>query len=173
MPEHRADRAEREAAKTCPGRTVAHNKRPPTVTLRCSIHVLHGIVYRVLGIQNRVGPGACDSSPRSGCIQKHDPFPAAGGLNNGILDPLIVHGPHLLAKVNEKPTWRVPDLKPGAGLKYWPPIERPYPVAAVGGLALRSWATAVTSWAGANGFASMMLLGTPFDAHSSACAPLV
>lgn len=48
-----------------------------------------------------------------------------------------------------------------------------YSVGAVGGLALRSCATAVTSWAGANGFESRMLLGTPLDAHSSACAPLM
>ena len=36
------------------------------------------------------------------------------------------------------------------------------------GVALRSCETAVTSCAGANGLANMMLLGTPLDAHSSA-----
>src|SRR5258708_14048406 len=51
-----------------------------------------------------------------------------------------------------------------------PPLRLPY----VGGLpALRSCETAVTSWAGAKGFANMILLGTPFDAQSSACAPLM
>ena len=53
-------------------------------------------------------------------------------------------------------------------------MERSHAVGAAGGpAAFRSWETAVTSCAGANGFASMMLLGTPFDAHSSACAPLM
>src|SRR4051812_19083398 len=43
----------------------------------------------------------------------------------------------------------------------------------VDGALLRSWATAVTSCAGANGLLSMMLFGTPLDAQSSACAPLM
>src|SRR6202051_3345183 len=51
--------------------------------------------------------------------------------------------------------------------------EVPYAVGAVGGLALRSWETAVTSCAGANGFANMMLFGTPLDAQSSASLPLM
>jgi hypothetical protein len=38
---------------------------------------------------------------------------------------------------------------------------------------LRSWETAVTSCAGANGFANMMLFGTPFDAQSPASLPLM
>jgi hypothetical protein len=37
----------------------------------------------------------------------------------------------------------------------------------LGGLALRSWEIAVTTCAGAKGFASKTLLGTPLDAHSS------
>ena len=45
--------------------------------------------------------------------------------------------------------------------------------AAAGGTLFRSCAMAMTSCAGANGFASIMLFGTPFDAHSSACAPLI
>lgn len=36
---------------------------------------------------------------------------------------------------------------------------------------LRRLATAVTSWAGANGFDNMMLCGTPFEDQSSAFAP--
>src|SRR3981081_3346705 len=53
------------------------------------------------------------SAPRSSFIQKHDPFPAGriGGSKNRILNPLIVHGPRLLARVNEKPMGRVPKLK--------------------------------------------------------------
>ena len=43
----------------------------------------------------------------------------------------------------------------------------------VGAPLLSSWATAVTSWAGANGFESMMLLGTPLDDQSSALSPLM
>src|SRR6266404_8772567 len=44
-----------------------------------------------------------------------------------------------------------------------PAHARPYYVGAVGGLpVLRRLETAVTSCAGANGFANMMLLGTPF-----------
>jgi hypothetical protein len=45
--------------------------------------------------------------------------------------------------------------------------------AVAGGTLLRSWETAVTSWAGANGFARLMLFGTPFDAQSSASLPLM
>ena len=54
--------------------------------------ILHGFSYRALGIQNRMGPAMRDSGPRSDCIQKHRPFPARriSGLNNGILNPLIV-----------------------------------------------------------------------------------
>jgi hypothetical protein len=37
----------------------------------------------------------------------------------------------------------------------------------------RSWETAVTSWAGANGFCSRMLSGTPCDAQSFAVAPVM
>jgi hypothetical protein len=37
----------------------------------------------------------------------------------------------------------------------------------------RSEATAVTSRAGANGLASMMVLGTPLEAQSSALLPLM
>ena len=44
---------------------------------------------------------------------------------------------------------------------------------AAGILPFRSWATAVTSWAGAKGLASMMLLGTPLEAQSSALSPLI
>jgi hypothetical protein len=51
-------------------------------------------------------------------------------------------------------------------------LRRPY-VLVVGGLALRSWETAVTSCAGANGFGNMMLFGTPLDAQSSASLPLM
>jgi hypothetical protein len=39
--------------------------------------------------------------------------------------------------------------------------------------ALSSWDTAVTNCAGANGFFSRMLLGTPSDAQSSAAAPVM
>jgi hypothetical protein len=38
---------------------------------------------------------------------------------------------------------------------------------------LRSFETAVISCAGANGFANMMLFGTPCDAQSSASFPLI
>lgn len=38
---------------------------------------------------------------------------------------------------------------------------------------LRRLETAVTSWTGANGFASMMLLGIPRDGQSAALAPLI
>jgi len=48
--------------------------------------------------------------------------------------------------------------------------RRPHVV--IGGTLFSSCETAVTSCAG-DGFASMMLLGTPLDAHSSACAPLM
>jgi hypothetical protein len=43
----------------------------------------------------------------------------------------------------------------------------------VGVPVLRSCATAVTSCAGANGFSSMMLLGTPLEVQSAALAPLI
>src|SRR5437762_11737315 len=43
----------------------------------------------------------------------------------------------------------------------------------VGEPVLSSWDTAVTSCAGANGFFSRMLLGTPSDAPSSAAAPVM
>ena len=42
-----------------------------------------------------------------------------------------------------------------------------YSVGWLGGVALRSWEIAVTSCAGAKGFASRTLLGTPLDVHSS------
>lgn len=38
---------------------------------------------------------------------------------------------------------------------------------------LRSWERAVKSCAGANGFARRMLLGTPFEGHSSPAAPVM
>src|SRR5689334_6808295 len=44
---------------------------------------------------------------------------------------------------------------------------------ASGAMLFSNWEMAVTSCARANGFVSMMLFGTPFDAHSSACAPLI
>lgn len=40
-------------------------------------------------------------------------------------------------------------------------------------LMFRSWATAVTSWAGANGFVKRTLLGTPCEAHSAALSPVM
>lgn len=45
----------------------------------------------------------------------------------------------------------------------------------VGGCCPRfsSWDTAVTSWAGANGFCRRMLLGTPCAPQSSAAAPVM
>jgi hypothetical protein len=43
----------------------------------------------------------------------------------------------------------------------------------VGVPALRSWETAVTSWAGANGLVKRMLLGTPCEPYSSALAPVM
>jgi hypothetical protein len=42
-----------------------------------------------------------------------------------------------------------------------------------GGALLRTWETAVTSCASANGFSSMMLSGTPREAQSSALSPLI
>jgi hypothetical protein len=42
-----------------------------------------------------------------------------------------------------------------------------------GGIALSSCDTAVTSWAGAKGFCSRMLLGTPWEVHASAAAPVI
>ena len=43
----------------------------------------------------------------------------------------------------------------------------------VGEPVLSSWETAVTNCAGANGFFSSMLPGTPSDAQSSAAAPVI
>ena len=40
-------------------------------------------------------------------------------------------------------------------------------------LMFRSWATAVTSWAGANGFVKRTLFGTPCEAHSAALSPVI
>ncbi len=48
------------------------------------------------------------------------------------------------------------------------PTGKNWPRLYVGGVpALRSWETAVTSCAGANGLANMMLLGTPLEPQSS------
>jgi hypothetical protein len=58
----------------------------------------------------------------------------------------------------------------GAGYERGHQLRRPYPV---GGPALRSWETAVTSCAGANGLVRRMLLGTPFAAHLSALAAVM
>jgi hypothetical protein len=52
-------------------------------------------------------------------------------------------------------------------------LRRPYSAGAIGGTVLRSWETAVMSCAGANGFANMMLFGTPLEAQSSASLPLM
>jgi hypothetical protein len=38
---------------------------------------------------------------------------------------------------------------------------------------LRRWETAVTSCAGANGFANIMLFGTPLDAQSATSLPVI
>src|ERR1700738_3158675 len=46
-------------------------------------------------------------------------------------------------------------------------LRRPY---VAGGPVLRSWETAVTSCAGANGLVNRTLFGTPCDAHWSAWA---
>jgi hypothetical protein len=64
---------------------------------------LHGVVYRALGIQNRICPTIRRSGPHSSCVEKHRPFPPRriGGLNNRVLNSLMVHGHHLLAKINE------------------------------------------------------------------------
>jgi len=49
-------------------------------------------------------------------------------------------------------------------------LRRPY----VGsGVLFRSCATAVTSWAVANGLGKRTLLGTPLEAHCSAAAPVM
>jgi hypothetical protein len=49
------------------------------------------------------------------------------------------------------------------------PLRRPY---VVGVPLLRSWETAVTSCAGANGLVRRMLFGTPCEAYWSALAPV-
>jgi hypothetical protein len=46
-------------------------------------------------------------------------------------------------------------------------LRQPYSVGAIGGLAFSRLEMAVTSWAGANGFVSRTLLGTPRDGHWS------
>jgi hypothetical protein len=52
--------------------------------------------------------------------------------------------------------------------------KRPYSVVgAAGGTVFSRLESAVTSCAGANGLASRTLLGTPLDAHSSPCAPVM
>jgi hypothetical protein len=55
----------------------------------------------------------------------------------------------------------------------WRRIEFAYDIVVVCAPALRSWATARTSCAGAKGLVSSMLCGTPFDGHSSAASPVM
>ncbi len=53
------------------------------------------------------------------------------------------------------------------------PGERLVSFYVVGVALLSNWATAETNWAGANGFGSMMLFGTPLDDQSAALSPLM
>ena len=92
----------------------------------------------------------------------------------GMISARITNSSLLKEYRSRKTAFSTDLIRPSSATGAKDPTEAgPYYAGAVGGLVLRSWETAVTSCAGANGFANMMLLGTPLEGQSAALAPLM